>query len=157
MPNVSPTLRDRIMRSSAPESPLALAELRHPQLATTVRVVNDTSEVIHNGLPYAPIPFRLIWPDDQEEQAPKATLAIDNIGLELTQWVDKSHGGMGATVTFKKILRSNPDYVELAVELELQGIEMTTTEILLTLGHRNLFHRPLVRMHFRPETHPAIF
>jgi len=154
---VSTTLRDRIMRTAAPEAPVVLLEISHPQLAQTVRVINDTLDLTHNGNVYTAIPFRVLWPDDQEEQAPRATLAIDNVGKELVQWIEASSGGVGAVVTMKKVLRSNPDFVELQVEMDLQAIEMNVSEVQATLGFKNLFQKPLVRLTYRPETHPGMF
>lgn len=154
---VSDTLRDRIMRSAAPEAPLVLLELTHSQLAQAVRVVNDTLEIEHNSNTYAPVPFRCLWPDDQEEQAPRATLAIDNVGRELTQWIEVSNGAVGAKVTMKKVLRSDPDYVEMSVQMDMIGIELSGEEVQVTLGFPNVYFKPLTRMTFRPESHPGIF
>lgn len=156
-PGVSLTLRDRIMRSSAPESPIVLLELNHPQLADTVRVVNDTEKLTHNGADYAPIRLRVVWPDDQEEQAPRATIAIDNVDKELVKWIEVSNGAVGATITMKKVLRSSPNYVEMEVKMDVIAIELKTTFVEVTLGFVNVYFKPLIRVTYRPETHPGIF
>lgn len=158
MPKViSSALRDRIMRTAAPESPLILLEVTHSQLAQPLRLVNDTSDLVHNGNNYVGIPFRAVWPDDQEEQSPRATLAVDNVGREMMVWIEASNGAVGASVVMKQVLRSNPDYVEMQVELGLQSIEVTLAEVRFNLSFPDIFFKPLVRLTYRPETHPGIF
>lgn len=156
---VSSTLRDRVLRTSAPEYPVVLVEIYHAQLAGdhTVRVCNDTNDFVHNGHTYAGIPFRLTWPDDQDQQAPRAKLSIDNVGKELMAWIDISQGGRGAQVTLKQVLPSSPNLVELEVTLALLSVNVSTFEVSAELGFDNIFGAPLVRMFYRPDSHPGVF
>ena len=48
-----------------------------------------------NGCTAARFSARLA--DDADGQAPRAELVIDNVGNALTQWVELSDGGNGAT------------------------------------------------------------
>ncbi len=154
---VSTTLRDRIMRTSAPESPLDLLVITHPQLVTPVRVVNDTQNLVSGGNTYTALPFRLVWPDDQESTAPRCRLAVDNVGAELMTWLEASGGGHGAQVTLMQVLPSTPNVVEISVQLDVLSITATVTEVQIELGFDNVFFKPLTRIQYRPDTHPGVF
>lgn len=158
MPNsVSATLRDRIMRSSSPEHPVVLLEVSHPQLASTVRLVNDTVNLVHGGNTYTAIRFRFVWPDDQEQQAPRAVIEVDNVGKELNSWIEVSNGGSEAVVVLKKVLPSTPNTVEAQITMGLQNIEQKMGVTRFNLSFPDIFFKPLVRMTYRPETHPGLF
>src|SRR5690606_14932886 len=97
----SDAARRNLLATSADEPYLTLLEIRHPDLAEPVRLVNDVENITINdpdlgSLVYIACPFRLVKPDDVDQQLPRATLEVDNIGRELTQWLEASNGGKGA-------------------------------------------------------------
>lgn len=154
---VSTALRDRIMRTSAPEYPLTLLEISHSGLATPVRVVRDNLDITSNGNTYLAAAFRFVMPDDQEDQAPRASIAIDNVGKELMQWLEASGGGQGARVKIMQVLRSAPNTVDLQIEMDIISVTATPKEVTAELGFDNIFFKPLTRAQYRPDTHPGMF
>jgi hypothetical protein len=154
---VSSALRDRIMRTAAPEYPLTLLEINQASLPQPIRVVRDTLDITSNGNVYLAVPFRFVFPDDQEDQAPRASISIDNIGRELMQWLELSAGGQGARVKIMQVLRSAPNNVELSVEMDIISVTATPTEVKAELGFDNIFFKPLCRAQYRPDTHPGMF
>lgn len=154
---VTTTLRDRVMRTSSPEAPLVLLTITHPLLATPVRVVNDTQDIVSRSNNYVAIPFRVTWPDDQDRQMPRARLAVDNVGRELMAWLEASAGGTGATATLEQILPSTPDVVEISCVLDILSVTANVSEVSAELGFENIYAKPLVRLQYRPESHPGMF
>ena len=50
--NYSAEYKSTLAEVSAPEAPLVLLEIDHEELASPVRVVNDTQDVVSNGNTY---------------------------------------------------------------------------------------------------------
>ena len=155
--NYSAAYKSTLAQTSAPEAPLILLEITHPDLALPVRVVNDTQDVTSNGDLYVAVPFRCELPDDLENQQPKARLAIDNVGRDLVYWLEISGGGEGSSVHVMQIMRSTPDVVEWEITMQLANVRITQAEVSGELNFENLFGRPAVAVQYRPDTAPGVF
>lgn len=136
---------------------LYLIEITHPQLTGPVRFVNDTQNVTSNGNIFIGCAFRLIPPDDLKQGLPRAQLAVDNIGRELTQWIEGSAGGAGAQVRLMQVLRSDPNTIEFEVTLTLKNVRMDLLEVAGELGYEDILNRPAVAKTYRPDTAPGLF
>lgn len=153
----SPRYRQTINAVSATESRLLLLQIDHPALAVPVRVVCDTQDITSNGNVYTALAFSCSVPDDQEGQLPQATLELDNVGRELTQWLEVSQGGLGATATLSEILRSVPDHVEWSITLDLNGISVKPQKVTGQLGYVDTLNQQAVAVQYRPDTAPGLF
>jgi len=149
--------KSTLASTAAPEAPITLLEIDHADLSQPVRVVNDTSNVISNGVEYIACQFRCDMPSDFENQLPKATLSVDNVGKELMYWVETSGGGKGAAARFIQIMRSRPDQIEWEISMDLTNIKATTSEVTADMGYDNIFTRPAISMRFDKFTAPGIF
>ena len=155
--NYSAGYQEVINATGADEAPHILLEISHPGLTEPARLINDTQDLPSNGQLFVGIPFQIVLPDDLEEGAPRATLQIDNVGRELTQWVESSGGGEDATVRIMQVLRSAPDVIEWEVTMSLSNVHMTMAVVSGTLTYDDLLNRPSVTVLFRPETAPGLF
>ena len=153
----SSEFKSTLAQVSAPESALVLLEINHAELATPVRVVNDTQDLVSNGQTYIAIPFRCTLPDDFENQLPKARLSVDNVGKDLMYWIETSGGGNGSTVTMKQVMRSRPDTIEWSITMNLYNVSCTMTEVSGELGYENLFSKKAIAVQYRPNTAPGLF
>lgn len=142
---------------SPEESPLILLEIDHSALSEPVRVVNDATDLTSNGHLFVACPFRCTLPDDFENQLPRATLAVDNVGRDLVYWIESSNGAMGATARFMQVMRSRPDLIEWEITMALSGITITQSEVSGMLGFEDFFTRPAVRLSYRPDNSPGMF
>jgi len=154
---LSAKYKSTLAEVSAPEAPLVLLVIEHPDLAVPVRLVNDTQDLTSHGKLYIAVPFRVVLPDDFEGQLPKASLAVDNVGGELMYWIEQSGGGKGSTVTLSNVLRSQPDIIEWSVTLGLNSVNCTMKEITGQLGYENIFAKPAISVHYRPFNTPGLF
>jgi len=148
---------NRVANAVSSEAPLILLEINHPTLAEPVRIVNDVQDVISQGNNYIACPFRVALPDDQDQQYPQARLQIDNVGRELTYWLEQSRGGDGATCRLVQVLRDYPDDWEADYLLNLTGLSVDQLTVSGTLSFTNPMDLPAVGMQYRPETVPELF
>ena len=79
---VTAATRAQLQRVDDAAGMLLMLKLEHPAMATA-RVVNDTRDWVISGTTWVGLPFRFTLPNDGE-QAPRARLEIDNVGLALT-------------------------------------------------------------------------
>jgi hypothetical protein len=158
MPRVySSEFKSTLAEVSAPEAPLVLLQIDHPELAQPVRVVNDTEDLTSNGNLYVAIPFRCTLPDDFENQLPKARLSVDNVGKDLMYWIETSGGGNGSLVTMSQVMRSRPDQIEWSITMNLFNVSCNMTEVSGELGYENLFAKKAIALQYRPNNSPGLF
>jgi Domain of unknown function (DUF1833) len=143
--------------ATAADYPLVLLQIDHSALAQPIRVVGDTQDITCNGNLYVAYPFRIDLPDDFGESLPRARLSIDNVGRELTVWLEASAGGRGATCTIRQVMRARPNTVEFAITMSLNNLIVTAQEVSGELGFEDLLNRPAVLRFYRPETAPGLF
>ena len=148
----------RALRESAPERRLLTAlEIAHPAIADPVRVVNDTIERTIEGNRYVALRFDARLADDVDGQAPQAELAIDNVGRALTQWVEATGGGVGATVRVMQVLDIDDPPVEWEVTLDVAGMAVDQERVTARLGFDPLLGRSAVTLRHDPQTSPGLF
>lgn len=149
--------KSTLAQVSAPEAPFILLEINHENLASPIRVINDTQNLVSNGNTYVGYPFKFILPTDYENQLPKAKIAIDNIGRDLMNWIESSGGAAGATIRFMQIMRSRPNQIEWEITMSLYNVQVNPMEITAELGFENLFAKPAISIQYRPETSIGLF
>lgn len=155
--NLSTAAKRNINATSADEPLLELIEITHHDLVVPARFVNDTVDIVVEGHNYLACRFDLSLPDDQDEQVPSARLAVDNIGRELTQWLEVSQGGAGAKCRLILLLRSTPTNLEFDMTMDLTGLSITNYRVSGDLGFRNTLMQSAVTVRYDPSTTPGIF
>ena len=148
----------RTIRESAPERRLLTAlEIRHPAVAAPVRVINDSEERTIEGSRYIALRFDARLADDVEGQAPQAELAIDNVGRELTQWIEAAGGGAGAQVRVMQVLDIADPEVEWELTMDVAGMQLDAERVTARLGFDPLLGRAAVTLRHDPQTSPGLF
>lgn len=157
MRDYSKSAKESLASISKPEAPVLLLEITHADLASPVRVVNDNQDIVSNAETFIGLAFRALLPDDLSQGSPRATLAIDNVGRDLTQWIESSAGGEGSTVRMMQVMRTAPDVIEWEVTMELTDVSMTENEVRGNLQFKNLINTPGITVFYRPENSPGLF
>ena len=150
----------RAAAESAPADVLLDAlEIRHPDLAAPVRVVNDRRDLALEGETWQALAFEPRVVDDVEGRIPSAELRIDNIGRPLMRWVEAARGGAGATVRMVRVLApaSGAPAVEWEITIDVLSIAADQRHVTVRLGYEALLQRPAVVMRFDPATAPGLF
>lgn len=143
--------------TSAEEPLLELIEITHPDLSVPARFVNDTQDITCQGNLFYATAFRLTKPDDVDQQTPQAKLAVDNVGRELTQWLEVSNGGKGAKCRIMAVLRSEPNTLQFDMTLDLTGLTINNFEVAGMLGFQNTLMQPAVTVRYDPLTAPGLY
>ncbi|WP_186265069.1 DUF1833 family protein [Burkholderia gladioli] len=157
MPQKSAAFRRSAQQLAPSDRPLILLELSHALLAVPLQFVNDNQDVTSNGRRYVACDFQFVWPDDQDQQAPAAQLSIGNLRGGLGAFFERTHGGTGTRIVARQVMRSNPDFIEDELRLDLRNIEVTMTTVSGQLSYANILDKPGTAYTFRPETAPGIF
>lgn len=134
-----------------------LLEICHPMLEAPVRIIGDTQDLVSNGNTYTACAFQLTLPDDVDQRYPRAQLSIDNIGEELTQWLEASGGGDGATCRIMQVLREDPNHLEADITLDMTSLHLDHLVVTADLGFEDVLDLPAVAVAYRPEITPELF
>lgn len=148
----------RAIRASSPEDVVLTAlEIRHPLVAEPVRVVNDLDDRIIGGKGYVALRFQARLADDAEGQPPQAELWIDNVGRELTQWIEAAQGGAGATVRVMRVFADERTAPEWEMTMDDAGVRVDQERVTVRLGFDPLLGRNAVKLRHDPQTSPGLF
>ena len=146
------------LRESAPADRLLTAlEIDHPAVAPPVRVINDTMGRRIEGNDYVALRFDARLADDIAGQAPQAELGIDNIGRELTQWIEATGGGIGASVRVMLVLDIPDPPVEWEITMDVAGMAVDSERVTARLGFDPLLGGAAVTLRHDPQTSPGLF
>jgi len=151
------TTSRRGMNATSGFAPLLCLEISHADLSSPIRVVHDNQDVTHGGNTFVAIDFSIDLPDDQDRQIPSAQVGIDNVGRELTKWLEASNGGEGATCRILQLQRVDPEVVEWECILDFKNVKMDLRRVTSQLGFEDLLSSPGVLLTYRPETAPGSF
>lgn len=157
MREFSAAARENLLATSANESFLVLLEITHADLAVPVRVVNDTQNITLNNIEFIGCPFTVTLPDDVAGQMPQAQLEVDNIGRDLTQWLEYSRGGQGARCRIMQVMRSDPNTIEFDMTLDLTNMKITNETVSGSLGFENMLNRTGTIPTFTPQNAPGLW
>ncbi len=139
------------------EEPVYLLEITHAQLAQPIRVVNDNQDLVSNGNNFIACAFRIRFPEDLAGVMPRVPWSIDNVGRELTQWLEASDGGRGAQVRIMQVMRDTPNVIEQEYTMTLINAHQGMLEVSGNLGYENVLDQPALAATYTPETCPGIF
>jgi len=153
----STNARRNLLATSADEPMLELLEITHADLSVPIRVVNDVQNITVQSNEFIACPFTLSRPDDVDQQTPAAKVSVDNIGRELTQWLEYSNGGKGARCRIMAVLRSSPNVLEFDMTLDLSGLSINNYTVEGSLGFQNTLMLPAVAIRFDPVRSPGLF
>lgn len=142
---------------SAAEMPLILLEIDHPNLVAPIRVINDTEDLIHNGVTFTRCAFRISLPDDPDGSLPQASLELDNIGRELVQWLEVADWNLPTTATLIQVMRSRPNVAEYSVVLDMTDITVTPYTVSARLGFDNLLGLPGINIAYTSTVAPGLY
>lgn len=149
--------RRNLLATSADEPIVVLAEITHADLAVPIRVANDTQAITVEGNEFVACPFTLTKPDDVDQQTPTASISVDNIGRDLTQWLEVSGGGKGAKLRMIAVRRSDPSVLEFDMTMDLTGLSINPLTVDGSLGYKNTLLQSAVAVRYDPITSPGMW
>ena len=152
----SANYKEKVSATSG-EAPVYLLEITHPQLALPIRVVADNADFVHQGNTFTAFNFELGLPDDTAGKLPRGQLRIDNVGRELTQWLEASQGGRGAEVRIITVMRDAPNFVEDEITCDLLGVKQDILDVRASVGYDDVLNKQALVMRYDPSNTPGLF
>lgn len=146
-----------LLATSAAEPFLVAIEITHSDLIVPARFVNDSQNIVIQEAEFHATAFRVALPDDKDQQLPQARLEVDNVGREVTQWLEYSRGGKGARCRIIQVLRSDPDLIEFDMTMDLTGLVIDNQTVSGILGFQNTLGQAGVCVRFDPLTSPGLW
>ncbi len=162
---ISNGFRAALYARESDEVALALLTFTHAQLPQPLRLCTAPVERLSSDPPtygvrsrrrrYLYAPIDVLLPEDVAGSDPKASLAIDNIDLELIEAIRSIEEG--ATVKLELILASAPDTVEIAFpSLKMVSAEYDRGRITVGLTIDPLVTEPYPGDSFTPSNFPGL-
>ncbi|MBN9477365.1 MAG: hypothetical protein ABS43_03555 [Bordetella sp. SCN 67-23] len=142
---------------AADEVPIFLLEISHALAEAPLRFVADAQDIVSNGQNYVSCGFSIKLPSDQDRTTPRAQLAIDTLGGDISAFLERTHGGRGAVLTLRQILRSVPDFIEDDITLDMRNVVVASPTVTADLGYDDVLNQPGTPYTFRPETAAGLF
>lgn len=153
----SANARKEISKVNAPNLPVTMLEIDHPELLVPVRVINDRADIVFETNTYTALGFNITMPTDLQKGLPRASLSIDNVGKELVEWLEASNGGANTSVRIIQVLRTDPSVPEVDMIMTLRNILVTSSTITGELGFEDLLNVPAVTIIYSPEFAAGLF
>lgn len=155
--NLSTTALQSVLSQETGEVWLATLKIDHADMATPIRVVNNTEDIVRADGTYIAFAFDITIPGDTEEEVPEVRLKIDNVDRMI---VDEIRSLVGPPdVTLEIILASSPDTVEAGpFNFKLQDVSYNDLTVSGRLGYEtDILNEPFPAISFTPNTAQGIF
>jgi hypothetical protein len=135
---------------------LILLTLSHGDLAEPIRVTSDAVTTISRGDRFAPFPFEIILPDDLDNRAGGARLAIDNIDRQIVRAVRNLSSA--PSVLIEIIRAAAPDVVEAQfIDFKLTHVSYDAARVEGDLTIEDFTAEPFPSAIFSPGLFPGLF
>lgn len=137
---------------------LTSIKVEHTDLEETLYLVNNTQDIVRNGIIYKAFPFQPRLPADTEEENPRARLVIDAVDRSIIEAL-RSVTADQPTITMEVFLASSPDTTEVG-PFVFQCIGATYNEqaVIVDLAYESSFlDEPFTKDSFTPQTAPGMF
>lgn len=147
-------LKAELFKQQSGDPFLTLITLTHPTF--TVRLVNNTEDIVSNGFTFTAFPVRIRLPLDDGESARDLAIDFDNASRQLIQ----NFRGVTDTVGVKieMILASMPDVVQLSFEdLTLRSLVYTATKVSAKIVMDNFLGIEMTSERYNPTNFPGLF
>ena len=155
--NLSTTFKTNLNLVSGGDYHIVLIEIDHATLSEPIRLVNDFEAIRSNGFDYIPCPYNINLINDAENERPKVTLSISNIGKELTNLIEKTQGARGAKVSLKLIQKSVPNNIDYNVEMDFLNIAVTAIDVTGELSLDSILDKKAVAEFYTPVRFAGLF
>ena len=153
--NISAQLLAQFYGQSSDDPLLTLLTITHPSI-TTVRLVNNTVDIVSRGNTYTALPFKIRPPSDDGESRREAELTLDNITLDLIDELRTVTSPM--EVTMELVLASMLDTVQLSYEeLKIRNISYNKDSIRASLYMDDFLNTEMTSEKYSPSLYPGLY
>ena len=154
--DISLTAKQAINAPETSEAFLILLTIDHPNLSQPIRVSSDSVDTTSRGNLFIAFPFELTLPNDSDDNAPRATLNIDNVDRQIVQAIRSIPSA--PTVLMEIIRGADPDLVEAAFpDFQLRNVTYNSLVVSGELTLEQFLGEPYPAGGFFPANFPGLF
>lgn len=137
--------------------PLWLLTIRHASIST-IRVVNNTEQVVSNGQTYLPMPFSIVLPPEGENTSPVIRVSVANVSLEVMTAARTVAGSTAAKADLYLIDHDTPDTQLLTYEdFDVRNLRGNSGVVTFDMTLETFVSEPYPAMTFTPGRFPGMF
>jgi hypothetical protein len=154
--SLSNTATEAANDSETGEVFLVLLTLSHASLGSSIRVVNNDTDITSGGNLFTAFPFEITLPNDEENRVPQAKLRIDNVDRQIVQAI-RAVGTDPMDVSLQVILASSPNTLEMEYDgMQLKQVRYNADIVEGTLTIEGFLREPYPAGIFNPSFFSAI-
>lgn len=152
---LTPELILQLMSQESDDPFLTLLTLTHDSF-DTVRLVNNSKDIVSRGDTFVAFPFTIRLPVDDGETAREFSIELDNVSLELVEEIRSVTTKID--VKIELILASMPDDVQMIQDnLQIQNIQMTKQRIIAKIIVDDFLNVEMTGERYEPSNFPGLF
>lgn len=153
MRTLSTNARAALYAAQSDEVWLQLLTVEHSAIATPIRIVANTENIVSRGETYTAFPFQISLPATSAESV---ELVVDNVTRELIEEVRGIDTPL--TLTLEVVLASAPDTVEAGpFAFQSRAVEYDVQRMRFTLAYEPLLQEPFPAYTYTPLDYPGLF
>lgn len=156
MRTLSTTAKQAVFAQQTGKVFLSIIAIDHDDLASPIRLVNNTENITSRGNVYTACAFNLEMPDESNEKLPRAQITIANADRAITA----SLRGVTTpgTLTHEIILSDTPDVIEAGPFVyQVESIDWTAKFITARLSYEDLLNEKAPATLITPTYFPGLF
>lgn len=153
---VSPSALQAMLARETDQVFLICMRIMHSSFAT-IRIVNNTENVVRTDGTYIPFPFSLVLPNDTEDQVPQVTVQFDNIDGMIVDAIRTVPGR--PAVSFDVVLASSPNVIEAGpFNFSLVNAQYDAKVVTCTLGfEEDILNQAIPKGTYNPANSPGLY
>jgi len=152
---LSPELLAQLYYQESEDVFLTLVTLEHPSFAT-VRLVNNSVDIVSRGNTFMAFPMRIRLPSDDGETNREVNIEFDNVSLEILNELRTVTDYIN--VKIEMILASIPDQVQISLEeLKIQSVNYNSKIVSAKLFLDSFLNTGMTSESYTPLTYPGLF
>lgn len=153
---LSPELLAELYSQTSSDPFLTLVTLTHPDFTETIRLVNNTKNIVSRSETYQAFPMKIRLPADDGETSREFNIEFDNVSLELVEEIRTVTTSI--TVKIEMILASMPDVVQMSQEdLKIISVGYDSRKITARITLDNFLNTEMTSERYGPTNFPGIF
>jgi len=152
---LSPALLAQLYAQESDVPFLMLVTLIHPSF-TTVKLVNNSEDIVSNGETFTSFPMRIRLPADDGESTREVSIEFDNVSRELIDELRTVTTPID--VKIEMILASNPDDIQITLdELKMRNVTYNKSIVSARLYLDSFLNVELTSERYSPKLYPGLF
>ena len=153
---LSPALINQIFSQESNDPFLALLTLNHDTFDNPIYLVNNSVDIVSNGITYTAFPFIITLPADDGETARNFKIEFDNVSLLLIEEIRSVTTPI--QVKIEMILASMPDDIQMSQdELKIQNVTYNKQRVVATIIMDTFLTTEITSERYGPTNFKGLF